>query len=55
MVFRNALLLCGVCDLQYKTLWMLNETGGGLNRKEEVGLGKFGLGMGVKRGKVSRD
>jgi hypothetical protein len=55
VVFRNALLLCGVCALQYNTLWILLETGGGINRDREVGVGRFGLEIGIKGGKVSRD
>jgi hypothetical protein len=55
VVFRNALLLCGVCALQYKNSLVLLETGGGVNRDRKVGIGRFGLEIGIKGGKVSRD
>ncbi len=38
-----------------KLFLVLLETGGGVNRDRKVGIGRFGLGMGIKGGKVSRD
>ncbi len=54
--FSGMLFCCaGSALYNTKTLWILNETGGGINRQEEVGLGRLGLGIGIKGGKVSRD
>jgi hypothetical protein len=49
VVFRNALLLCGVCALVFKTLWCYRKTGGGINRNEEGREGKVGIGNRKKR------
>ncbi len=34
---------------------VLLKTGGGINRDRKVGVGRFGLEIGIKGGKVSRD
>jgi hypothetical protein len=44
VVFRNALLLCGVCALVFKTRLVLLKTGGGINRNEEGRNEKVGVG-----------
>ena len=49
VVFRNALLLCGVCALASQTLWCQSKQEGNSTGRRKVGQGTVGLGDRDKR------